>query len=59
MARLPDDQRHAIGLVLIEGLSYKEAAEIMDLPVGTLTSRLARGREALQRMLSIAPGEAR
>src|ERR1700722_6355689 len=47
MARLPDDQRHAIGLVLIEGLSYKEAAEIMDVPIGTLTSRLARGREAL------------
>jgi RNA polymerase sigma-70 factor, ECF subfamily len=59
MARLPDDQRYAIGLVLIEGLSYKEAAEIMDVPIGTLTSRLARGREALQRMLSGAPGEAR
>jgi RNA polymerase sigma-70 factor (ECF subfamily) len=59
MARLPDDQRHAIGLVLIEGLSYKEAAEIMHVPVGTLTSRLARGREALQRILSGVPGEAR
>jgi RNA polymerase sigma-70 factor (ECF subfamily) len=59
MARLPDEQRHAIGLVLIEGLSYKEAAEIMDVPIGTLTSRLARGREALQRMLSGAAGEAR
>jgi RNA polymerase sigma-70 factor (ECF subfamily) len=59
MARLPDDQRHAIGLVLIEGLSYKEAAEIMHVPIGTLTSRLARGREALQRILSGVPGEAR
>jgi transposase len=48
MARLPDEQRIAIGLVLVEGLSYKEAAEIMGVPVGTLTSRLARGREALQ-----------
>ena len=56
LARLPQDQRLAIALVLIEGLSYKEAASIMDVPVGTLTSRLARGREALQTMLSETPG---
>lgn len=51
MARLPEEQRTAVALVLVEGLSYKEAAEIMDIPIGTLTSRLARGREALQAML--------
>jgi len=51
MARLPEDQRMAIALVLIEGLSYKDAAETFGIPVGTLTSRLARGREALQRLL--------
>jgi RNA polymerase sigma-70 factor (ECF subfamily) len=51
MQRLPDEQREVIGLVLIEGLSYKEAAQITGVPVGTVTSRLARGREALQRML--------
>ena len=56
MARLPDEQRMAIGLVLVEGLSYKEAAEIMGVPVGTLTSRLARGREALQKMLADTTG---
>jgi RNA polymerase sigma-70 factor (ECF subfamily) len=56
MARLPDEQRMAIGLVLVEGLSYKEAAEIMGVPVGTLTSRLARGREALQKMLADRTG---
>jgi RNA polymerase sigma-70 factor, ECF subfamily len=56
MARLPDEQRVAIGLVLVEGLSYKEAAEIMGVPVGTLTSRLARGREALQAMLADTTG---
>jgi RNA polymerase sigma-70 factor, ECF subfamily len=56
MARLPDEQRIAIGLVLVEGLSYKEAAEIMGIPVGTLTSRLARGREALQGMLADTTG---
>jgi RNA polymerase sigma-70 factor (ECF subfamily) len=51
MARLPEEQRIAVALVLVEGLSYKEAAHAMDVPVGTLTSRLARGREALQAML--------
>jgi RNA polymerase sigma-70 factor (ECF subfamily) len=47
MARLPDDQRLAIALVLVEGLSYKEAAEVLDVPQGTLTSRLGRGRATL------------
>jgi RNA polymerase sigma-70 factor (ECF subfamily) len=51
MERLPDEQREVIGLVLIEGLSYREAADIVGVPVGTITSRLARGREALQSML--------
>lgn len=47
LARLPDDQRLAVSLVLVEGLSYREAAEVMGTPMGTLTSRLARGRMAL------------
>jgi RNA polymerase sigma-70 factor (ECF subfamily) len=51
MASLPEEQRLAVALVLIEGLSYKEAAEALDVPIGTLTSRLARGREALQKQL--------
>ncbi|MGB9330511.1 MAG: sigma-70 family RNA polymerase sigma factor [Steroidobacteraceae bacterium] len=51
MGHLPQDQRLAVALVLIEGLSYKEAAHVMDVPIGTLTSRLARAREALQAML--------
>jgi RNA polymerase sigma-70 factor (ECF subfamily) len=59
MARLPDEQRIAVGLVLVEGLSYKEAAEIMGVPIGTLTSRLARGREALQTMLADTTGAMR
>lgn len=56
MARLPHDQREAVSLVLVEGLPYREAAEVLDVPIGTLTSRLARGREALQAMLG-AKGE--
>jgi RNA polymerase sigma-70 factor (ECF subfamily) len=51
MARLPEEQRMAIALVLVEGLSYKDAAETLGIPIGTLTSRLARGRETLQRLL--------
>ena len=47
MNKLPEDQRLAIALVLVEGMSYKEAAEVLDVPIGTLTSRLARGRAAL------------
>ena len=51
LARLPEEQRLAVALVLVEGLSYQEAAEAMAVPIGTLTSRLARGRERLQQLL--------
>ena len=47
MAKLPNEQRLAVALVLVEGLSYKEAAEVLEVPQGTLTSRLVRGRMAL------------
>jgi RNA polymerase sigma-70 factor (ECF subfamily) len=56
LARLPEEQRSAVALVLIEGLSYKEAAHVMEVPIGTLTSRLARGREALQGLLGDTTG---
>ncbi|KAB7771364.1 RNA polymerase sigma factor [Xanthomonas maliensis] len=55
MAGLPEEQRLAIALVLIEGLSYKDAAAVLEIPIGTLTSRLARGREALQALLEMPP----
>lgn len=47
MQTLPDEQREAVLLVLVEGYKYAEAAEIIGCPIGTLTSRLLRGREAL------------
>jgi RNA polymerase sigma-70 factor (ECF subfamily) len=47
MGRLPPDQRVAVALVLVEWLSYQEAADILEIPAGTLTSRLVRGRTAL------------
>ncbi|MNJ56637.1 ECF RNA polymerase sigma factor SigR [compost metagenome] len=49
---LPDDQKHAVALVLVEGLSYAEAAQVLGVPAGTLTSRLVRGRQALIQTLS-------
>ena len=49
LAALPEEQRVVVALVLIEGQSYREAADILDLPMGTVTSRLARAREALSR----------
>lgn len=51
MRKLPDEQREAVALICVEGLAYKEAAEALGVPIGTVTSRLARGREALARML--------
>jgi RNA polymerase sigma-70 factor (ECF subfamily) len=51
MDRLPEDQREACALVLVEGLAYREAAEVLEIPIGTLTSRLVRGRQALMAML--------
>jgi RNA polymerase sigma-70 factor, ECF subfamily len=56
MARLPEEQRMAVALVLIEGLSYKDAAASLEVPIGTLTSRLARGRASLMAELSESPG---
>ena len=47
MNKLPEEQRLAVALVLVEGMSYKEAAGVLEIPMGTLTSRLARGRTAL------------
>ena len=51
MERLPEEQRLAVALVLVEGLAYKEAAAVLEVPIGTVTSRLARGREALEALL--------
>jgi len=51
VAQLNDDQRAAVALVLVEGLPYREAADVLGVPIGTLTSRLARARETLQTLL--------
>jgi RNA polymerase sigma-70 factor (ECF subfamily) len=51
LERLPEEQRLAVALVLVEGMAYKEAAAVLEVPIGTVTSRLARGREALEALL--------
>ena len=52
---LPEEQRSALHLVAIEGLSYQEAADASGVPLGTLMSRIGRARAALREMESAAP----
>jgi RNA polymerase sigma-70 factor, ECF subfamily len=51
LAGLPEQFRLAVLLADVEGFSYKEIAEILDVPIGTVMSRLHRGRRALERRL--------
>jgi RNA polymerase sigma-70 factor (ECF subfamily) len=51
LADLPDDFRMAVSLADIDGFSYKEIADMLDIPIGTVMSRLHRGRKALQKSL--------
>jgi RNA polymerase sigma factor (sigma-70 family) len=51
MQRLPEEQREIVALILIEGFGYRETAEMLDLPIGTVSSRLVRGRTALLAMV--------
>lgn len=56
LSEIPAEQRAALLLVTVDGLSYKEAAEVADVPVGTIMSRLARARIALQAKLDAGAG---
>jgi len=55
MAQLPEEQRAVILLVGLEGMEYAQAASLVNLPVGTVRSRVARGREALREMTELFP----
>jgi RNA polymerase sigma-70 factor (ECF subfamily) len=57
IAKLPPDQQLIVTLVSIDGLSYKEAAEALDVPIGTVMSRLARARRALHERMGAADAE--
>lgn len=51
MQRLPEEQREVVALILVEGFGYREVSEMLDLPIGTVSSRLVRGRTALLQLV--------
>jgi len=53
LAQLPEEQRQVILLVGLEGMSYEDAAAILDVPIGTIRSRLSRGRESLRKLMDM------
>jgi RNA polymerase sigma-70 factor, ECF subfamily len=55
LAKLPAEQRTVILMVGLEGMSYDAVAEVIGVPVGTVRSRLSRGREALRHLMGIVP----
>ena len=55
LERLPEEQRIVVLLVSVEDLSYSETAAVLDIPVGTVMSRLARGREKLRQLTGSDP----
>lgn len=55
LSELPPDQKVVIALVSIEGLSYKDASDVLGIPIGTVMSRLARARAALHDRTSSQP----
>jgi len=57
IAKLPEEQRIVILLVGLEGMRYEEVAAVLDVPVGTIRSRLSRGRENLRRLTGTLPNE--
>src|SRR5271168_253188 len=59
IGRLADEQRQVILLVGLEGMSYEQAAEILGIPVGTVRSRLSRGRETLRVLMGMREEAAR
>jgi RNA polymerase sigma-70 factor, ECF subfamily len=56
-AKLPGTQQSAVLLVALEGMRYEEVAAVLNVPVGTIRSRLSRGREALRRLTGNTPDE--
>lgn len=55
IGKLPPDQQVLIALVCVEGLSYRDAADVLELPIGTVMSRLARARQSLHAAMGEKP----
>jgi RNA polymerase sigma-70 factor (ECF subfamily) len=51
MEQLPDEQREVVALILVEGFGYREVSEMLGVPMGTVSSRLVRGRTTLLAMV--------
>ena len=52
ISALPTEQREVLLLVAVEGLSYQEAADVLEIPIGTVMSRLARGRISVAKSMN-------
>jgi RNA polymerase sigma-70 factor (ECF subfamily) len=59
LGELPEDQRMVVALVVLDGMSYQQTADILDVPVGTVMSRLARARAKLAASLGEGPQRVR
>lgn len=57
LAKLPEEQRSVILLIGLEGMGYEEAASVVNVPVGTVRSRVARGRESLRQVTGLFPAQ--
>ncbi len=57
LSRLPEDQQAVLLLCIVEGFTAREAAEILAIPMGTVMSRLSRGRDALRTALTVEPAQ--
>ena len=54
--RLPPEQRDVVALVVLEEMSYRDAAEALEVPIGTVMSRLSRAKAALAKVLAMSEG---
>lgn len=57
--KLPDEQREVLLLIALEDMSYEETARALEIPIGTVMSRLSRAREKLRSMMQGLPGSAK